>query len=139
LRRALPLNSNRIQGKNYEFVLSKKKDFTVEITSDPEFWHTDERSKYCIQQETTTTKRIVVRSISGEVLSDRTEPKTKLETLPNLDAIRNAYQNGEHLPPGVKVEQQYAIRKNRLFSTKRMESQAPEYFGELLQESDPAD
>ena len=64
LRRALPLNSNRIHGKNYEFVLSKKKDFTVEITSDPEFWHTDERSKYCIQQETTTTKRIVVRSIS---------------------------------------------------------------------------
>lgn len=139
LRRALPLDSNRIQGKNYEFVLSKKKELTVEITSDPEFWHTDERTKYCIQQEVTTTKRIVVRSMSGEVLSDRTEPKTKLETLPNLDAIRNAYQNGEHLPTGVKVEQQYAIRKNRLFSTKRMEAQAPEYFGEFLPESDTAD
>jgi uncharacterized protein (DUF2235 family) len=138
LRRALPLDSNRIQGKNYEFVLSKKKELTVEITSDPEFWHTDERTKYCIEQETTTTKRIVVRSMSGEVLSERTEPKTKLETLPNLDAIRDAYQNGDHLPQGVKVEQQYAIRKNRLFSTKRMESQAPEYFGELLQESDSA-
>ena len=139
LRRALPLDSNRIQGKNYEFVLSRKKELTVEITSDPEFWHTDERTKYCIEQETTTTKRIVVRSMSGEVLSERTEPKTKLETLPNLDAIRDAYQNGDHLPQGVKVEQQYAIRKNRLFSTKRMESQAPEYFGELLQESDSAD
>ncbi len=139
LRRALPLDSNRIQGKNYEFILSRKKELTVEITSDPEFWHTDERIKYCIEQETTTTKRIVVRSMSGEVLSERTEPKTKLETLPNLDAIRDAYQNGDHLPQGVKVEQQYAIRKNRLFSTKRMESQAPEYFGELLQESDSAD
>jgi uncharacterized protein (DUF2235 family) len=139
LRRALPLDSNRIQGKNYEFVLSRKKELTVEITSDPEFWHTDERTKYCIEQETTTTKRIVVRSMSGEVLSERTEPKTKLETLPNLDAIRDAYQNGDHLPQGVKVEQQYAIRKNRLFSTKRMESQAPEYFGELLQESESAD
>jgi len=139
LRRSLPLDSNRIQGRNYEFVLSRKKELTVEVTSDPEFWHTDERTKYCIQQEVTTTKRIVVRSMSGEVLSDRTEPKTKLETLPNLDAIRDAYQNGDHLPQGVKVEQQYAIRKNRLFSAKRMEAQAPEYFGELLQESDPAD
>ena len=139
LRRSLPLDSNRIQGKNYEFVLSKKKELTVEITSDPEFWHTDERAKYCIQQETTISKRIVVRSMSGEVLSDRTEPKTKSETLPNLDAIRNAYQNGEHLPTGVKVEQQYAVRKNRLFSTKRMEAQAPEYFGELLQEPDSAE
>ena len=139
LRRSLPLDSNRIQGRNYEFVLSKKKELTVEITSDPEFWHTDERSKYCIQQETTTSKRIVVRSMSGEVLSDRTEPKTKTETLPNLDAIRNAYENGEHLPTGVKVEQQYAIRKNRLFSTKRMEAQAPEYIGGLLQEPDSAD
>jgi hypothetical protein len=139
LRRSLPLDSNRIQGKNYEFVLSRKKELTVEITSDPEFWHTDERSKYCIQQETTTSKRIVVRSMSGEVLSDRTEPKTKTETLPNLDAIRNAYKNGEHLPTGVKVEQQYAIRKNRLFSTKRMEAQAPEYIGGLLQEPDSAD
>ena len=139
LRRSLPLDSNRIQGRNYEFVLSRKKELTVEVTSDPEFWHTDERAKYCIQQEVTTTKRIVVRSMSGEVLSDRTEPKTKLETLPNLDAIRDAYQNGNHLPQGVKVEQQYAIRKNRLFSAKRMEAQAPEYFGELLQESDSAD
>ena len=63
LRRSLPLDSNRIQGKNYEFVLSKKKELTVEITSDPEFWHTEERSKYCIEQEVTTTKRTVVRSM----------------------------------------------------------------------------
>jgi len=139
LRRALPLDSNRIQGKNYEFVLSKKKELTVEITSDPEFWHTDERAKYCIQQEVTTTKTIVVRSMSGDVLSERTEPKTKLETLPNLDAIRDAYQNGEHLPQGIKVEQQYSIRKNRLFSSKRMEAQAPEYHGEFLPEPDSAD
>jgi hypothetical protein len=139
LRRSLPLDSNRIQGKNYEFVLSKKKELTVEITSDPEFWHTDERSKFCNQQEVTTTKQIVVRSMSGEVLSNRTEPKTKTETLPNLDAIRNAYQNGEHLPSGVKVEQQYSIRKNRLFSAKRMEPQTSEYFGEFLPELDSAE
>ena len=77
--------------------------------------------------------------MSGDVLSERTEPKTKLETLPNLDAIRDAYQNGEHLPQGVKVEQQYAIRKNRLFLTKRLAAQTSEYSGELLQEPDSTD
>jgi hypothetical protein len=139
LRRVLPLDTSRIQGKNYEFVLSKKKELTVEITSDPEFWHSDERKLYCIEQETTTTKRVVVRSMSGTVISERTEPKTKLEVLPNLDAIRNAYQEGRPIPHGVKVEQQYAVRKNRIFTTKRMAAQAPEYIGELLSEPDGAE
>lgn len=139
LRRALPLDTNRIQGRNYEFVLSKKKELTVEITSDPDLWDADEKSQYCIEQETTTTKQIVVRSMSGEVLSERTEPKTKCEVLPNLDAIRNAYQAGQHLPHGVKVEQQYAVRKNRLFSSRKLAVQASEYYGELLQEPDSAD
>jgi len=139
LRRALPLDSTKIQGKNYEFVLSKKKELTVEITSDPASWHTDERLTYCIEQETTTTKTIVVRSMTGEVLSERTEPKTKLETLPNLDAIRDAYQNGQHLPQGVKVEQQYAVRKNRLYTARGMEAQTPEHLTQFLHEPSTTD
>jgi hypothetical protein len=139
LRRALPLDSNKIQGRNYEFVLSKKKELTVEITSDPASWHTDERLTYCIEQETTTTKTIVVRSMTGEVLSEQTEPKTKIETLPNLDAIRNAYQNGQPLPQGVKVEQQYAVRKNRLYIARGLESQAPEHLTEFLHEPSTPD
>ena len=134
LRRSLPLDSNRIQGKNYEFVLSKKKELTVEITSDPEFWHTDERAKFCIQQETTTSKRIVVRSMSGEVLSDRTEPSIKTKVLPNLDAIRNAYQNGQQLPSGIKVTQEYGVRSKRIYLEPRVELEASEYPGELLPE-----
>lgn len=139
LRRVLPLDINRIQGKNYEFVLSKKKELTVEITTDPEFWHTDERELYCIEQETTTTKHVVLRSMSGTVLEERTEPKIKREVLPNLDAIRNAYQEGRQLPNGVKVEQQYSIRKNRLLISKRVAVQAPEYLGQLLPEFEGTD
>jgi hypothetical protein len=132
LRRSLPQESNKIQGRNYQFTLTKKRDLTVEITSDPEFWNSEERQLYCIEQETTTTKQIVVRSMSGEVLAEKTEPKIKHEVLPNLDAIRNAYQAGQHLPSGVKVTQEYAVRTSRIYSEPRVELDASEYPGDLL-------
>ena len=132
LRRSLPQDSNKIQGRNYQFTLTKKRDLTVEITSDPEFWNSEERQLYCIEQETTTTKQVVVRSMSGEILDQRTEPKTKHEVLPNLDAIRNAYQTGQHLPSGVKVTQEYAVRTSRIYSEPRVELDASEYSGDLL-------
>jgi hypothetical protein len=132
LRRSLPQDSNKIQGRNYQFTLTKKRDLTVEITSDPEFWNSEERQLYCIEQETTTTKQVVVRSMSGEILDQRTEPKTKHEVLPNLDAIRNAYQTGQHLPSGVKVTQEYAVRPSRIYSEPRVELDASEYSGDLL-------
>jgi hypothetical protein len=106
LRRVLPLDSNKITGRNYQFTLVRKKELTVEVTTDPEFWHTQERADYCIEEEVTTTKQVVVRSMSGEVLSTRTEPKTVTKILPNLDAIRSAYQEGRQLPTGVKVVQE---------------------------------
>jgi hypothetical protein len=139
LRRALPSDSNKISGRNYQFTLIRKKELTVEITSDPEFWDTEERNKFCIEQETTTTKRIVVRSMSGEVLEERTEPRTKQEVLPNLDAIRNAYQTGQHLPHGVKVVQEYSVRSKRIFSDKSVDLEASEYLGELLPEAGTPD
>jgi hypothetical protein len=45
LRRVLPADSNKITGRNYQFTLSRKKELTVEIKSDPEFWSADERNK----------------------------------------------------------------------------------------------
>jgi hypothetical protein len=139
LKRALPSDSNKISGRNYQFTLIRKKELTVEITSDPEFWDTEERNKFCIEQETTTTKRIVVRSMSGEVLEERTEPRTKQEVLPNLDAIRNAYQTGQHLPHGVKVVQEYSVRSKRIFSAKSVDLEASEHLGELLPEAGATD
>ena len=134
LRRVLPLDSNKITGRNYQFTLVKKKDLTVEITSDPEFWHTEERSNYCIEEEVTTTKRVVLRSMSGEVLSERTEPKTTTTVVPNLDAIRSAYKDGKQLPLGVKVTQEYSVRSKRIFSEANVDLVPSEYPRELLRE-----
>ena len=139
LRRVLPLDSNKITGRNYQFTLVKKKDLSVEIKSDPEFWHSEERRNYCIEETVTTTKRVVLRSMSGEVLSDRTEPKTTTKVLPNLDAIRSAYQEGRQLPDGVKVIQEYAVRSRRIFGEPKVDLVPSEYPVELLREDSSAD
>ena len=139
LRRVLPLDSNKITGRNYQFTLVKKKELTVEVSSDPEFWHTTERELYCVEETITTTKRVVLRSMSGEVLDERTEPKTTTKVLPNLDAIRSAYQEGRQLPHGVKVVQEYSVRSKRIFGEPRVEMVSSEYPGELLPEDSSAD
>ena len=139
LRRVLPLDSNKITGRNYQFTLVRKKELTVEVTTDPEFWYTQERADYCIEEEVTTTKQVVVRSMSGEVLSTRTEPKTVTKILPNLDAIRSAYQEGRQLPTGVKVVQEYSVRSKRIFNEPRMELVSSEYPDELLREDSSTD
>jgi hypothetical protein len=134
LRRALPIESNKITGRNYEFTLIKKKELTVEIESDPDVWQAEERTNYCIEQEVTTTKRTVLRSMSGEVLEERTEPSIKTTVVPNLDAIRSAYQAGRLLPTGVKVLQEYSIRSKRIYDKRGMELEASEYPGQFLPE-----
>ena len=134
LRRSLPIENNKITGRNYEFTLIKKKELTVEIESDPDVWQTEERTNYCIEQEVTTTKQIVLRSMSGEVLEERTEPSIKTTVVPNLDAIRSAYQTGRLLPTGVKVSQEYSIRSKRIYDKRGMELEASEYPGQFLLE-----
>ena len=134
LRRSLPVESNKITGRNYEFTLIKKKELTVEIESDPDVWQAEERTDYCIEQEVTTTKRIVLRSMSGEVLEERTEPSIKTTVVPNLDAIRSAYQTGRLLPNGVKVLQEYSIRSKRIYDKRGVDLEASEYSGQFLPE-----
>ena len=146
LRRSAPLQTNRITGRNYEFVLVKKKDLTVEISSNLEDWDEAEQKQFCIQQEVTTTKQTVVRSMSGEILEERTDPKTTTEILPSLDALRNAHQIGQHIPSGCKVFQEYSIRSKRIFCESQasnrnqpMELEASEYFGHVLPETRTTD
>lgn len=135
LRRALPLDSNKITGRNYQFVLVKKRSLTVEIKSDPEDWDADQRQSYCVEEEVTTTKRVVLRSLSGDLLEERVEPTTKTKIVPNLDAIRSAHQAGERLPAGVKVLQEYNIRSKRIYGNdSSMELEASQYPGQLLPE-----
>lgn len=135
LRRSLPFDTNKITGRNYQFTLSTKRDLTVEISSDPELWSSDEKETYCLMEECTTTKQVVLRSFSGAVISETTEPTTKTKILPNLDAIRNAYQTGQQLPTGVKVTQEYSIRSKRIYGEPRVELAASEYPIELLPEA----
>jgi hypothetical protein len=139
LRRVLPLDSNKITGRNYQFTLVKKKELTVEISTDPEFWHTKERELYCVTEEVTTTKRVVLRSMSGDILEERIEPKSTTKVLPNLDAIRSAYQKSQQLPSGVKVVQEYAVRSKRIFSEPKLDLASSEYPAELLREDSSAD
>tara|TARA_R100000084_G_scaffold18930_1_gene6343 strand:- start:628 stop:1329 length:702 start_codon:yes stop_codon:yes gene_type:complete len=134
LKRSLPFDTNKISGRNYQFTLVKKKTLTVEISTDPTVWNDQEKTDYCIEEEVSTTKRTVLRSLSGEVLSDRTEPKTTTKIVPNLDAIRNAHQEGKLLPDGVKVIQEYSIRSKRIYGKQSMDLEASEYPRELLPE-----
>ena len=135
LRRSLPLDTNlkeKINGRNYQFTVSKRKELAVEIKTDPQLWEPSEQESFCIQQEVCVTKHTVVRSMSGEVLEERTEPKTTTEILPNLDAIRDAHANGQQLPDGVKVIQEFSIRTRRLVSNE-LEVRHPNISGNLYQ------
>ena len=134
LKRSLPFDTNKISGRDYQFTLVKKKTLTVEISTDPTVWNDQEKNDYCIEEEVSITKRTVLRSLSGEVLSDRTEPKTTTKIVPNLDAIRNAHQEGKLLPDGVKVIQEYSIRSKRIYGKQSMDLEASEYPRELLPE-----
>jgi hypothetical protein len=137
LRRSLPKDENKITGRKYQFVLIKKKDLTVEISSQVSDWTDEQRFQFCIEEEVTTTKQTVVRSIDGLILEERVEPKTKTEIIPNLNAIRNAYQAGQHLPSGVKVTQEYSIRTKRIIGEPELDCsmaalETPEHLGKVL-------
>ena len=134
LKRALPTDTNKIVGKNYQFTLVRKKELTVQITTEPEYWSSEEREQFCIEEEVTTTKKIVVRSMSGEILQERIEPTEKRTVLPNLDAIRNAHQTGQPIPHGVKVFQEYSIHSSRVYGKSSVDLEASEYPRHLLPE-----
>ena len=138
LRRSAPLDSNRITGKNYEFVLSKKKDLTVEISIPVEEWDQKDVVEFCLQQKTITTEETVVTSMGGDLIEHTTTPVTKTEIIPNVDKLRSAYQEGQPIPQGVKIHQDYNIKRNRILGRKRMDnlpSKSPE---ELLPELEAA-
>jgi hypothetical protein len=139
LRRAAPLDSNRIVGKNYEFVLSKKRELTVEISIPVEEWEEADINEFCLQQTVTTTKETVVTSMSGDVIERTTTPVTKTEIIPNADKLRRAYQEGQRIPQGVKIQQDYNIKRNRVVHTRGMDNLPSKYSEEFLPELEAAD
>lgn len=134
LRRSAPIDNNKITGKDYEFTLSKKKTPTVLISSSIQDWTEDEKQKYCIIETVTTTKHTVVTSMDGTVLEEETKPTTKAETIPNTNALINAYQEGQHLPHGVKIQQDYNIRRARVLVKRSVELFPSTYPVEFLPE-----
>jgi histidinol phosphatase-like enzyme len=138
LRRSAPIDNNKITGKDYEFTLVKKKNLTVLVSSDVQDWTEEEKQKYCIIEKVTTTKHTVVMSMDGRVLEEDTRPTTKAETIPNTNALINAYQEGQHLPSGVKIQQDYNIRRARVLVKRAMELSSSAYSGEFLPEPEAA-
>ena len=139
LRRSAPIDDNKIKGKDYEFTLSKKKAMTVLISSDIQDWTEEEQQKYCIMETVTTTKHTVVTSMDGTVLEEDTKPTTKTETIPNLNAILNAYQEGQRIPAGVKIQQDYNIRRARILVKRSVELSPSAYPSEFLPEPEATD
>lgn len=135
LRRATT-EDNKIIGERYQFNFARLSQLSVEITSDINDWPDTERQKFCMIETVTTTKHSVVTSMTGEVIEESSKPVTKTEIIPNLDAIRNAYQEGQALPHGVKVQQNYSIRRKRILTARSVGSIASEYPAELLPQSD---
>jgi hypothetical protein len=141
LRTVALRNESAIKGKDYQFLLRRIPNLKVEIKSSIDEWSHEERKQFCVVETVTTTKHSVLTSLTGEVLNESSTPVTKSEIIPNLDAIRNAYQEGQHLPKGVKVYQDYSVtRKRILVKTKQyLGSIASEYPAELLSELDHSD
>jgi hypothetical protein len=139
LQRSAPLDSNRILGKNYEFVLSKKRELTVDVAIPVEEWDEKDLNCFCIRHTVTTTKETVVTSMSGDVIEITSTPTTKTEVIPNVDKLRNAHQEGQRIPQGVKIYQDYNIKRNRIVHTKGMGNLSSEYSKEFLPELEGSD
>ena len=76
--------------------------------------------------------------MSGDLIEHTTTPVTKTEIIPNVDKLLNAYQEGKQIPSGVKIQQDYNIKRNRLLSTKRVENLSSEHSEEFLPELEAA-
>jgi hypothetical protein len=139
LRRSAPLDSNRILGRDYEFVLSKKRETTVEISVPVEEWDEADINEFCLSQKVTTTKETVVTSMDGSLIEQTITPTTKTEIIPNADKLRRAYQEGLRIPEGVKVKQDYNIKRNRIIHTRRVDNLSSKHPEELLPELKSAD
>jgi len=132
--RMLPAGQNSISGNKYKFLLSKKSTSAVVVNSNIEDWTDKERNKFCIQKDIEIITKTVVRSLTGEIISQEETPKTKTEIIPNETAIRNANKNQEPLPEGVYVYQTIAVTPKRI-SIDSMEMETSDFTGKFLSET----
>tara|TARA_R110001606_G_scaffold134729_1_gene271354 strand:+ start:7586 stop:8221 length:636 start_codon:yes stop_codon:yes gene_type:complete len=104
---------NKLTGNKYVYHVIPNTQPTVEISSSVEDWSQQEQDLYSILEETTTTT--ICKSSNGSTIL-RQDTKVKHRCIPNVDAIRDAYDHGKELPAGVNVKQQYQIRTKRILT-----------------------
>ena len=107
-------DGNKLIGNKYIYHVIPNAQPTVEVSSTIEDWSPQEQSDYAILEETTT--KTICKSLNGNTIL-RQDTKVKHRCVPNVDAIRDAYDHGKELPAGVNVKQQYQIRTKRILTS----------------------
>ena len=127
-RNILAPDENLLSGKFYQA------QFVKMPTTDPrgitfiplkklEEFSIEEQNLWWIQKDTIIEKKVVVRSIKGEPLSeDISPPSIKQETILNQDALRNAYNSNQELPQGIRAIQSITLRTKRISPKLDMET-----------------
>jgi len=106
-------DGNKLTGNKYVYHVIPNTQPTVEISSSVDDWSQQEQDLYSILEETTTTT--ICKLSNGSTIL-RQDTKVKHRCIPNVDAIRDAYDHGKKLPAGVNVKQQYQIRTKRILT-----------------------
>ena len=107
IRRRGYANKNIIEGHDYTFHVIPNPSLTIEVSSDINDWSQDERDQFAMVEETIKTTHY--KSANGTHII-RTDEKTTSKLIPNIDAIRTAYETDKPIPNGVRATQDYQIR-----------------------------
>lgn len=107
IRRRGYADGNKIEGHSYTYTVIPNPALTVEVSSDINDWSQDERDQFAMVEETIKTTHY--KSANGKHII-QTDEKTTSKLIPNIDAIRTAYETNNPLPSGVRAKQDYQIR-----------------------------
>ena len=112
-------DKNKLVGRNYQINVSPLPDLALEVEIPVEDWDQQHQERYAMVEEVTTTT--TCRALNGNNIL-WTNEKIKHRYVPNADALRRSYQEGEDLPPGVKFVRKYRITRKRILNAKGLAS-----------------
>ena len=112
-------DKNKLVGRNYQINVSPLPDLALEVEIPVEDWDKQYQERYAMVEEVTTTT--TCKALNGNNIL-WTNEKIKHRYVPNADALRRSYQEGEDLPPGVKFVRKYRITRKRILNAKGLAS-----------------
>ena len=112
-------DKNKLVGRNYQINVSPLPDLALEVEIPVEDWDKQHQDRYAMVEEVTTTT--TCKALNGNNIL-WTNEKIKHRYVPNADALRRSYQEGEDLPPGVKFVRKYRITRKRILNAKGLAS-----------------